>query len=165
MPIQNRMQQRPGAILDYDILGLAQRRHEITQQTTKEDDMNSWYAKSDDTSTIDIYISDELEKRAPRLQRKEPTAFEALVSRLLAHSVPMTDEERARRIDHALAPLPHDASIAELLHALTEAGVFASPRSLMCDAINRFNRHHQQMETKQQRDLAARRCNPSYSMY
>jgi hypothetical protein len=161
MPIRNRMQHKPGMIVDYDILGLQQRRNAISQQEM-EDTMT---IEIIDTPTIDVYMSDELEKRASRLQRKEPDAFAALISRLLAHSVPMSDEESARRIDHALAPLPHDASIADLLHALTEAGVFPSARSVMCQQINAFNNHHQQMEAQQQRTFAARRCWPSYSMY
>jgi hypothetical protein len=156
MSIQNRMQHKPGMVVDYDILGLqAQRRQQLAQQSTKEDAMQ----------TYDIFFSHELERRAPRLERKEPSAFEALVSRLLSHSIPMSDEELARRVDAALKPLPDDASIDTLVQALTEGGVFASARSAMCDRINRFNDHQQRMEATQQRDLAARWYRPSFSMY
>jgi len=149
--IQNRMQHKPGAILDYDILGLqAQRRQQISQQSMKEDAMQ----------TYDIFFSNEFERRAPRLERKEPTAFEALVSRLLSHAVPMSDEELARRVDAALKPLPDDASIDTLVHALTEGGVFASARSAMCDAINAFNEFNLKYASQCEQDLRARQPRP-----
>jgi hypothetical protein len=89
------MTTRPDTIVPYDILGLQQRRNSISQQET-EDTMNIEIVE---TPTIDLYICDELEKRAPRFQRKDPNAFAALIA--LARQLGPHDRRRAGAADRS----------------------------------------------------------------